>query len=333
MSGAEAAFAAINETENNALRVPEHQARIQEKAQCNFDTQCERRVAKKYKDIDDRNRKALAQCASVDVCRAEIEAATARLGEYNSRIANLEEKLRSDGGLSASEWEEWSILKISASVMLDADRNAAIKNYLMLGGDQAKQLAWDEIAKAGVAGAAAAVGAVGSNKTSVAGVKGGGSPTASMLPKNFGESVLGHNTQIGVRNSKAGTISGAHNRDAFLESVEITGAKVTNKITDVHYPGLVEYSYQLPRTNTNGELIGGYKPISTKTTYDPKILPDSKVADMSSRAAIQAGPLFINNPTLREASIKVDGYYFQVTRNGKTGEITNSFITMPPRTK
>ncbi|MFY1896703.1 hypothetical protein ACOTJG_26505 [Achromobacter xylosoxidans] len=38
VSGAEAAFAAINETENNALRVPEHQARIQEKTQCNFDT-------------------------------------------------------------------------------------------------------------------------------------------------------------------------------------------------------------------------------------------------------------------------------------------------------
>jgi len=331
VSGAEAVFAATNETENNALSVPEHQARIQEKAQCNFDTQCERRVTKKYKEIDDRNRKSLAQCASLDVCQAEIEAATARLGEYNSRIASLEEKLRSDGGLSASEWEEWSILKISASVMLDADRNAAIKNYLLLGGDQAKQLAWDEITKAGVAGAAAAVGAVGSSKASVAGVKGGGSPTASMLPKNFGESVLGHNTQIGVRNSKSGTISGAHNRDAFLESVEITGAKVTNKITDAHYPGLVDYSYQLPRLNTNGELIGGYKPISTKTTYDPKILPDSKVADMSRRAAIQAVSLFINNPTMREASIKVDGYYFKVTRNSTTGEITNSFITMPPR--
>ncbi|EOB2535126.1 DUF637 domain-containing protein, partial [Pseudomonas aeruginosa] len=44
-----------------------------------------------------------------------------------------------------------------------------------------------------------------------------GGQTASTLPKNFGESVLGHNTQIGVRNSKAGTISGAHNNDAFLE--------------------------------------------------------------------------------------------------------------------
>ncbi|HCF0592841.1 TPA: hypothetical protein NH794_006544 [Pseudomonas aeruginosa] len=160
-----------------------------------------------------------------------------------------------------------------------------------------------------------------------------GGQTASTLPKNFGESVLGHNTQIGVRNSKAGTISGAHNNDAFLESVEITGAKVSNKITDARFPGIVEYSYQLPRTNTKGEFIGGYKSVSTKTTYDPKILPDSKVADMSSRAAVQAESVFKANPAWRETSIKVDGYYFQVTRNSKTGEITNSFITMPPRIK
>nr|WP_249584647.1 hemagglutinin repeat-containing protein [Pseudomonas viridiflava] len=159
-----------------------------------------------------------------------------------------------------------------------------------------------------------------------------GGQAASTLPQKLGESVLSHNTQIGVRNSKAGTISGAHNSDAFLESVEITGAKISNKITDARFPGLVEYRYQLPRTNTKGELIGGYKPTSTKTTYDPKVIPDSKVADMSSRAAVQADALFKTSPALREASIKVDGYYFQVTRNSKTGEITNSFITMPPRT-
>lgn len=78
--------------------------------------------------------------------------------------------------------------------------------------------------------------------------------------------------------------------------------------------------------------MGEYKPTSTKTTYDPKVLPDSRVADMSSRAAVQAESLFKTNPALRETSIKVDGYHFQVTRNSKTGEITNSFITMPPRT-
>lgn len=38
--------------------------------------------------------------------------------------------------------------------------------------------------------------------------------------------------------------------------------------------------------------MGEYKPTSTKTTYDPKVLPDSRVADMSSRAAVQAESLF-----------------------------------------
>lgn len=89
----------------------------------------------------------------------------------------------------------------------------------------------------------------------------------------------------------------------------------------------------MPRTDAKGELIGGYKPTSVKTTYDPKILSDSRVADMSMRAAVKAESLFKSNPKLREVSIKVDGYYFQVTRNSKTGEIINSFITMPPRKK
>ncbi|MDD1154893.1 hypothetical protein, partial [Pseudomonas rubra] len=74
-----------------------------------------------------------------------------------------------------------------------------------------------------------------------------------------------------MRNSKAGTISGARDSDAFLASVEITGAKISNKITDVRFPSLVEYRYQLPKVNTKDELIGGYKPTSTKTTYDPKV--------------------------------------------------------------
>lgn len=75
-----------------------------------------------------------------------------------------------------------------------------------------------------------------------------------------------------------------------------------------------------------------YKLTPTITTYDPKVLPDSRVADMSSRAAVQAESMFKSNPAMREASIKINGYHFQVTGNSKTGEITNSFITMPPRT-
>ncbi|MFK3790326.1 hypothetical protein ACI2KO_08705 [Pseudomonas piscis] len=115
--------------------------------------------------------------------------------------------------------------------------------------------------------------ASGSSKLSkvIDGSSGSGGNVGPTLPKNFNESVLGHNTQLGVRNSKAGMISGAQNRDAFLESIELTGAKITNKITDARFPGLIECSYQLPRANTKRELIGGYKPVSTKITYDPKV--------------------------------------------------------------
>ncbi|WP_409297469.1 hemagglutinin repeat-containing protein [Pseudomonas sp. KCJK8993] len=231
-------------------------------------------------------------------------------------------------GLSDEKIRELSLKDgVISSVLAPVDVNG-VTNLLNNGASKEELVRFAMIAAFGRA-------ASGSSKLSKVtdGSSGSGGNVGPTLPKNFNESVLGHNTQIGVRNSKAGTISGAHNRDAFLESIELTGAKITNKITDARFPGLIEYSYQLPRTNTKRELIGGYKPVSTKTTYDPKVLPDDKVADMSSRAAIQADAIFKAKPNEREASIKIDGYYFQVTRNSRTGEITNSFITIPPRTK
>lgn len=68
-----------------------------------------------------------------------------------------------------------------------------------------------------------------------------------------------------------------------------------------------------------------------KTTYDPAILSDSKVADMSNKAAKQSESYFLSNPNKREYSVKVDGYWFQVTRDAKTGKVSNAYITMPPR--
>ncbi|SSW65522.1 DNase CdiA [Achromobacter veterisilvae] len=183
----DAAFAAVNETENNALSVPEHQARIQEMALCNRNTVCELEVTKKYKEIDDRKRQALRECATPDACREKIEEATMLLEQYASRVADLEEKLRAEGSLSASEQEEWALLKIHAPVLLDADRNAAIKNFIVMGGDETKQLVWDEIAKAGAAGAAAAVGAVGS-KNVKGGSAGQGERETPTAPKNSADS-------------------------------------------------------------------------------------------------------------------------------------------------
>lgn len=135
-------------------------------------------------------------------------------------------------------------------------------------------------------------------------------------------------------NRRQGTISGAHKQDSFLESVEMTGAKINFKTTDENYPRLVEYNYQIPAIAGNGSNAGkiiGYKESQTKTTYDPKILTDSKVAKMSNKAAEQAESYFKVNPDSRQHSVKVDGYWFQVTRDAKSGQINNAFITMPPR--
>ncbi|OCG19770.1 hypothetical protein A9G11_09880 [Gilliamella sp. wkB108] len=144
-----------------------------------------------------------------------------------------------------------------------------------------------------------------------------------------------HNKQIGQLNASRTGISGAHNQDAFLESIEMTGAQIVGpKYTDARFPGLIEYEYQLPKKVVNGPNAGafdGFKKVEKKTTYDPSILSDTKVADMSNRAAKQAENYFRNNPKEREYSIKVDGYWFTVTKDRNTGKISNAFITIPNR--
>ncbi|PXZ04775.1 hypothetical protein DKK79_10575 [Gilliamella apicola] len=164
--------------------------------------------------------------------------------------------------------------------------------------------------------------------------KGTAGATNQLTSNNFIADVTQHNTQLGVLNKKKDNISGAHKQDAFLESAEILGAKINLKVTDKNYPGLIEYQYQLPAKAGNGPNAGqivGYKKEAAKTTYDPAILSDSKVADMSNKAAKQSESYFLSNPNKREYSVKVDGYWFQVTRDAKTGKVSNAYITMPPR--
>lgn len=52
---------------------------------------------------------------------------------------------------------------------------------------------------------------------------------------------------------------------------------------------------------------------------------------MSNKAAKQSESYFLSNLNKREYSVKVDGYWFQVTRDAKTGKVSNAYITMPPR--
>ncbi|ELR5203434.1 hemagglutinin repeat-containing protein [Providencia rettgeri] len=157
---------------------------------------------------------------------------------------------------------------------------------------------------------------------------------SKVIPENFTSKITEHNTQLGVLNAKKTGISGAHKQDAFLESVEITGAKINLKTTDKNYPGLIEYKYQLPAIAGNGPNAGkviGYKKAESKTTYDPKILSDAKVTNMSNQAAKQSEDYFKANPSKNLHDVKVDGYWFRVTKDTKTGQVSNAFITMPPR--
>lgn len=97
--------------------------------------------------------------------------------------------------------------------------------------------------------------------------------------------------------------------------------------------GLLSTAISCLELTLRANLLVGISLYPRKRLTTPKFCQIGKVADMSSRAAVQAESVFKANPALRETSIKVDGYYFQVTRNSKTGEITNSFIAMPPRIK
>ncbi|STY88598.1 CdiA family toxin C-terminal domain-containing protein [Moraxella bovis] len=157
--------------------------------------------------------------------------------------------------------------------------------------------------------------------------------THKTVQETFSENVMHHNTQIGVRNSKMGTISGSHQQDAFLESIEKTKSRIVGaKMTDTRFPGLVEYKYQIPalhpRTN---QPTGEYKTVQTKTTYDNRVLSDQKVAEMSSIAASQANVIFQSNPQIRKTTVKINGYYFEVTKDSKTNRANNAYFVIPPR--
>jgi len=147
-----------------------------------------------------------------------------------------------------------------------------------------------------------------------------------------------HNTQIGKRNSQ-GSIQGSHNANSFDKALDQSGAVlIGDPISSTAYPGLKTYNYQTPGVYANGPNVGmrdgTYKEkVQQKTVYDPKVISDKQMLDMQMEAAMKGASLFSkmssNASKNRTVDVNVNGYYFTVTRDAKTGKVSNAFPIIP----
>lgn len=149
--------------ENNALSVQENQSRVQEMSQCQGNKACEGAVTEKYKQVSAAQQKRVVECTGAQGCVDKANEVGRLQADYANRTSELLEKARADGGLSAAEQNELSILQVT-TIQLEADRNAAIHNALMSGDSpEAKQLVINSLAQVvgtSAAGIAAGIGKI-----------------------------------------------------------------------------------------------------------------------------------------------------------------------------
>jgi hypothetical protein len=132
-----------------------------------------------------------------------------------------------------------------------------------------------------------------------------------------------HNTTATF--SQANGITGGHNANAFFSTLTANSARIVNSVPSQSMPGVINVTYRILARGPDGQQIPGvYKAGSfTKTVYNPALLSDTRVANLSARAAQQA--TFSNGSS--QVRVQVDGYTFQVYRN-TAGAITNAHLTM-----
>ena len=134
-----------------------------------------------------------------------------------------------------------------------------------------------------------------------------------------------HNTTA-IFNQKKG-ILGGHNENIFKASLESNGGRITSIIENPSMPGVKSIYYEIPSKDSAGNIVPGvYKTIKDpKTVYDPNILSDQNVAEMSAKAAQKVE--FEDQE--RAAFSTVNGYSFRVYRDLETGNVTNSHLRLP----
>lgn len=122
------------------------------------------------------------------------------------------------------------------------------------------------------------------------------------------EWILSHNTRTSF--SQDTGITGGHTGNLFHNELYIRGGRVVSERTDPSMPGVTHVEYQIPKVRQDGTPINGDFKNQTfeKTIYDPAVLSNQRVADMSATASRTAD--FANGARTTQTTIA--GYRFQV---------------------
>ncbi|SCM83035.1 conserved hypothetical protein [uncultured Sporomusa sp.] len=104
----------------------------------------------------------------------------------------------------------------------------------------------------------------------------------------IGENVENHLVKVEGYSQKYG-VSGGHNLDEFMKTVNEKSIKIVQETPHYDIPGIAQIEYQVPSLDRALQPTGEYKAtIFKKTVYDSSIISDAKMAEWGKQAAAEA---------------------------------------------
>ncbi|WII93650.1 CdiA family toxin C-terminal domain-containing protein [Kingella negevensis] len=115
-------------------------------------------------------------------------------------------------------------------------------------------------------------------------------------------------------------ISGAHNRDSFMNTLTQHNGKIIREETISR--GITRITYEYPKVDGRGNPIGFKQANSPKTVYDPKVYSDKDMLEWGQKAAAKGYYKYTTNKNTKEYSEYFNGIKFRVyvDKNIKTQE-------------
>ena len=116
-------------------------------------------------------------------------------------------------------------------------------------------------------------------------------------------------------------ISGAHNRDSFMNTLTQHNGIIVREETISH--GITRIFYKHPKFDGRGNQIGFKEYRDPKTVYDPKIYSDKDMLEWGQKAAAKGYYQYTRNKAKKQYSEYYNGIKFRVYVDTNTGVITN----------